>query len=332
VIDARTSDPPVVSVVIPTYNRAHLLQRCLESVFGQTHTNLEVIVVDDGSTDATAEVLHGYGDQRVRVVSHRSSEGAAAARNRGLEHATGRFVAFLDSDDEWLPRKTERQLAGLRAGQHGLAYTGMWIVDGTTRRAAIAEPSGRAFEAMLSYQGPITTTGIMIDREVVGSEGHFHEAMPAMEERDLLIRVSRHHTIGRIPEPLYVRHVHDGPHISVPESQARGRRIIIERHAADLARRPRLKAFHYFRLALIEDRAGHTDRAREAIAAAAKADPSSVRLRLLNAAGHLGSQPLSVALKAYVAAGRLRPSSVGGAGTWARSTSTTRARLEAPVG
>ncbi|SEQ54984.1 glycosyltransferase family 2 protein [Natrinema salaciae] len=102
-----------VSVIIPTYNRAATLPRAIDSALEQTIDDLEVVVVDDGSTDDTESVLAAYDDPRVRPVLHATNQGANVARNTGLEHARGEYVAFLDSDDEWHPEKLERQLAAL---------------------------------------------------------------------------------------------------------------------------------------------------------------------------------------------------------------------------
>ncbi|WP_276257060.1 glycosyltransferase [Halomontanus rarus] len=103
----------LVSVVIPTYNRADVLPRAIDSALAQTVDDLEVLVVDDGSTDDTQAVVDSYETPRVQSITHGTNRGANVARNTGIEHANGEFVAFLDSDDEWRPTKLERQLAAL---------------------------------------------------------------------------------------------------------------------------------------------------------------------------------------------------------------------------
>ena len=108
------SDAPLVSVVIPTHNRAHLLGRALWSVQRQTMPDFEIIVVDDGSDDHPASVVAALEDPRIRVVTLTARAGCPAARNRGIEAARGEFIAFLDSDDEWLPTKLGRQIACIR--------------------------------------------------------------------------------------------------------------------------------------------------------------------------------------------------------------------------
>jgi glycosyltransferase involved in cell wall biosynthesis len=101
---------PLISVVIPTFNRAELLKRSLKSVLSQTYTNLEVIVVDDNSSDSTIETIKGISDPRVRYIRHQERKGGASARNSGIFASKGEFISFLDSDDTWIPEKLELQL------------------------------------------------------------------------------------------------------------------------------------------------------------------------------------------------------------------------------
>jgi glycosyltransferase involved in cell wall biosynthesis len=91
---------PLVTVIIPTYNRARLLGRAIDSVLAQIFTDFELIIVDDGSVDNTRQLVLGYADQRIRYLRHERNQGANAARNTGVRAATGKYVAFLDSDDE----------------------------------------------------------------------------------------------------------------------------------------------------------------------------------------------------------------------------------------
>ena len=101
---------PVVSVVISTYNRQEKLKRALASVLGQTLRDIEVIVVDNASTDATEEVVRNVKDLRVRYIRHDSNKGGPAARNTGIKHARAPYIALLDDDDEWMPQKLEKQV------------------------------------------------------------------------------------------------------------------------------------------------------------------------------------------------------------------------------
>lgn len=132
--------PPAVSVVIPTYDRAAVLPRAIDSVLGQTVEDLELLVVDDGSTDRAPDVVAGYADDRVRCLRHEQNRGASAARNSGIEAASGDYVAFLDSDDEWLAGKLETQLAVLEAASCRAASRS-WSASTSTAVAIPGVPS-----------------------------------------------------------------------------------------------------------------------------------------------------------------------------------------------
>ena len=108
--DRAVSDLPKVSVVIPTHDRAHLVGRAIRSVLAQTFQDFEIIVVDDCSVDNTKEVVQSLADSRIRYLRHEINRGGSAARNTGIGAARGEWIAFLDSDDEWLPKKLEKQL------------------------------------------------------------------------------------------------------------------------------------------------------------------------------------------------------------------------------
>ena len=122
---------PVVSVIIPTYNRAHLIGRAIRSVLDQTYQDWELIVVDDASTDDIPGIVKGFTDGRVKYIRHDENKGAAAARNTGIQAARGAYIAFLDSDDEWLPEKLERQVQAFESSdaQVGVIYTGTIAVS-----------------------------------------------------------------------------------------------------------------------------------------------------------------------------------------------------------
>jgi O-antigen biosynthesis protein len=197
---------PTVSVVIPTYNRAALLPRALRSVLAQTHRDLEVLVVDDGSTDDTASVVAEAGDTRVRYIRQPRNAGVAAARNRGLRESRGTFVAFLDSDDEWRPEKLEMQLAlfDSHSDETALVYTGVENVrtDGTS---SIDHPRDRGdvYTRMLAVN-VIHGGGsnVLIRRSVVATAGFFHESLPAIEDYEYWLRITRFFRVDCVDAPL----------------------------------------------------------------------------------------------------------------------------------
>lgn len=200
---------PKVSVVIPAYNSAHTLRRAIESALGQTYRDLEVIVVNDGSTDNTAEVLWGYAEQ-IRAI-HQPNLGRSIARNVGIANAGGEFIAFLDADDWWLPTKLEKQIALLdRSPETGLVCSWNHVVDnqGTILRSACPLPPAAdlerfdGFEALL-FGNFITTSTAVVRRTCIRRRTPFDPAFryPA-EDWDLWLYVALQHKLGLVPEPL----------------------------------------------------------------------------------------------------------------------------------
>jgi glycosyltransferase involved in cell wall biosynthesis len=130
---------PTVSVIIPTYNRAHLIGRAIQSVLKQTYQDFEVIVVDDGSIDNTEEVVKKIQENRVYYYKHDKNKGGSAARNTGISLAKGEYIAFQDSDDEWLPEKLEKQIGVFnnQTKNVGVVYTGFYRIEGNNKTYTI---------------------------------------------------------------------------------------------------------------------------------------------------------------------------------------------------
>jgi len=185
---------PLVSVVIPVYNRAHLIGRAVSSVFDQSYKNFEIIVVDDASSDDLARALAGFADSRLQCISHPSNRGAAAARNTGVAVARGEFVAFLDSDDIWFADKLTQQIAAMR-GQprevagHVCAYD--CVKPGFGTRRIVPEWSAETFrrsQLLGCTCGPGTT--LMCRRTIFAEIGPFDEELRRLEDWDWLLRLA----------------------------------------------------------------------------------------------------------------------------------------------
>ncbi len=223
----------LVSIVIPAFNRASQLPRALDSVLAQTVSDWEIVLVDDGSTDATREVVARYRDRigdRLRYV-FQDNRGPGAARNRGIERARGRFVAFLDSDDEFLPKKLERQLALVsRCPDLGFVYSDFsyretggafvysaFAVRHPTAREVPCEPVGPAlfrcrgslFDTLIRGYFICTITGL-VRRDVLEEGVRFPEDLRFGEEWLFYLRVARRCDAGFVDEPLSVYHHHEG--------------------------------------------------------------------------------------------------------------------------
>jgi len=203
-----------VSVIIPTYNHAVFLSEALESVFAQTCSPLEVIVVDDGSTDGTADVLCGY-ERRIRVL-RQANRGVAAARNAGASVASGELLALLDADDMWLPAKLERQIARLDSEPEvGLVHCGVAEVDGRGRqfRARLDGMEGSVSTEMLFFRRGVILGGgsaAVVRRAAFLDVGGFDEALSTSADWDLYYRLARRYPVGFVPEVLVRYRVHGG--------------------------------------------------------------------------------------------------------------------------
>ncbi|MDW8322980.1 MAG: glycosyltransferase [Burkholderiales bacterium] len=193
-----------VSVVMPCHNAAAYVAQAIESVLAQTWPQVELVVVDDGSTDASPQVMQRYAE-RIRIV-HQANTGAAAARNRGIALASGRYLAFLDADDYWHPRFLERMVGALRASAAVLAYCGWFIVEADGReRPPFIPPdyeNERKLEHLLRNASLWPIHGMLTYRQAVIEAGMFDPRWPVCEDYDLWLRLAGEQPIVRVPEAL----------------------------------------------------------------------------------------------------------------------------------
>ena len=204
---------PRVSIVIPTYNRAAMLPRAVNSVLTQTFTDLELLIVDDYSVDNTPDVAASLADadSRIRTFRHSRNRGLAATRNTGIANAQGEYIAFLDDDDEYMPTKLEKQVQALDAASPdlGLAYAWCSIVGPTGdivgERTPLAE--GCVFREALARRLILGIgSSSMIRASVIEDIGWFDESLPRSEDLDFLCRLTRRYKICLTPEILVTLH------------------------------------------------------------------------------------------------------------------------------
>ena len=213
-----------VSVVVPTYNEAGVLHRSIDSVLDQTYDDLELLVVDDGSTDTTASVVRSYDDDRITYLPHGTNSGASAARNTGIEAATGEYVAFLDADDEWHPRKLEHQVATLsnRPASWVAVYCGVELVTDDDERlldsvlprrfTRIDETEGAeggeslVKDVLLDRLHTSAGSTLLVRREVVEAIDGFDESFDRFQDSEFLIRVLRQGQLAYVDESLVSRY------------------------------------------------------------------------------------------------------------------------------
>lgn len=275
----------MVSVVLPTYNRAATIERAIDSVLNQTYTDFDLIVVDDGSTDQTPAVLAGYAARaNVQVVTtpHR---GCAAARNAGIARAQGRYVAFQDSDDEWEPRKLATAVAALdgTGPDVGVFYSDMLLIMPDGQSAVLESPEvtpgALIDERTLDYR--VRCIGIqsaVIKRECFDRVGVFDEALPRLIDLELFIRLSDRFRFVRSPDPL-VRFYFGTGISSNREALVVARRYLLRKYRSRLGRRKHHLAGQYLYLATALQHNGQRLRSLPYFLTALLTSPLNARLR-----------------------------------------------------
>jgi glycosyltransferase involved in cell wall biosynthesis len=212
----------LISVVIPTYNRSNIISKTINSVINQTYANWECIVVDDFSTDDTEQVISRINEceQRVRYTVNKQSKGAQGARNTGIKEASGEWIAFLDSDDEWVPTKLELQMKVL--AENGFEpYTvihGNCILDdhelNTQTTWDLPKTEGlKPFKLLLQRASPVFPT-ILTSKKALEDIGYLDENVPSYQEWDTALLLSKLCYFVHIEEPLFIYHYHKGETIS----------------------------------------------------------------------------------------------------------------------
>jgi glycosyltransferase involved in cell wall biosynthesis len=200
------SKKPLVSVIIPTYNRAWVLREAIDSVLAQEFKDFELIVVDDGSTDNTGEILDSY-EQDILVL-RQSNKGVSAARNRGIAAAAGRLIAFLDSDDLWLPRKLSSQVDFFKSNPAAVINQTeeIWVRNGVrvNPKTRHHKFSGMIFERSLALC-LVSPSAVMIKKNLFSEVGVFDENLPACEDYDLWLRISCRYPVDLIETPLIMK-------------------------------------------------------------------------------------------------------------------------------
>ena len=202
---------PDISVVIPTCDRRDLLRLALFSVLSQNDVGIEVIVVDDASTDGTADMVSGFADRRVRVVRQTSSGGVSAARNRGIADAGGGWVAFLDDDDLWAPQKLALQLDAATRSSRTWVYAGDVNIDDDLRvLTAFAPPTPEQVMERLPRYNPVPSgaSNVLVRGDALAEAGPFDPGLKRTEDWDMWIRVARTGPPAFVPRPLVAYRFH----------------------------------------------------------------------------------------------------------------------------
>jgi len=223
----------VISVVIPTYNRAPVLPRAIESVLDQSFGDFELIIVDDGSTDHTEEVVHRYEDSRIRYLCFDENKGANAARNHGIQIASGTYISFLDSDDEFLPSHLSTVVAAFRDAPSRVAgiFTSYAVLnDNEPDRISTADPGLVSIDEVLIYNpiGSLSCTTFRAD--VLAEVGGFDPSFDARQDLDLYVRVLEDYEMLGIDEVLANHYRGDNTITSNLERRLQGHERFLDKH------------------------------------------------------------------------------------------------------
>lgn len=198
---------PLVSVIIPVYNRENTIMRSLNSVLMQTYSNIEVIIIDDASTDATLQALEECNDDRVKIVQSSFNGGANVARNKGIKIAKGMFIAFQDSDDEWLADKLDKQINYMLENNVEVSYSPYLLYENNKWSIVPSNYKDKYFckdnlIEILKKNNVVGTPTLVVKNSVFFEVGLFDEEMERMQDYELILRLAKKYKIGYIDEPL----------------------------------------------------------------------------------------------------------------------------------
>ena len=225
---------PKVSIIIPTFNRAHLIKRSINSILHQTFQDFEIIIVDDGSEDETKTVVQAINDKRIRYIRHVRNQGSSAARNTGIVNSKGEYIAFLDSDDIWLESKLEKQLDAFKnyGPDVGVIHCGIQYIDHETQEPLTKwiirdDVNKQVFGNFGCAPG---TPTMLIKKEAFLKSGLFDEKIPAHEETDLSINIAQKFKFVLVDEFLVISTKNHDQISSNPDSFIKGKEVIYEKH------------------------------------------------------------------------------------------------------
>lgn len=223
---------PTISVIIPAYNAERTILETITSVQQQTFSDFEIIVINDGSTDRTLELLESIKDERIKIFSYENG-GLAAARNRGISHATGEFIAFLDADDMWTADKLELQLLALQKHpEAGVVYSWSQFMDEKGKLTYVVDDrliEGYVYEKLLINNFLNNGSCVLIRRQAIESVGEFDSACKGCEDWDFYLRLAVDWHFVLVPKPQIIYRQSSNSMSSKVEAMEAGAMITIEK-------------------------------------------------------------------------------------------------------
>jgi glycosyltransferase involved in cell wall biosynthesis len=246
---------PIISVIIPVFDRASVLVNAIKSILEQSFQEFEIIVVDDGSRDRTAAAVLGIAqtEPRIRCLRHKANRGAQAARNTGIRAAFGEWIAFCDSDDTWLPHSLDVRMAAAGSRNAQVVHAGGFVLrieEAERETLEVPALAGNVYRQLLRRPGPMFQS-LLVRAKALRAIGGLDEAIVGYQEWDTAIRLARHFEFAFVPEPTFVYDCRRSDTISKDLLRgARGYEYILKKHLRNIAiwAGPRAVSEHYFRL------------------------------------------------------------------------------------
>ena len=251
---------PKVSIIIPTYNREDLIQRAIKSITGQTNQDYEIIIADDASTDNTEEVIKSIQNSKIIYFKLDKNSGQCVSRNLAIKKARGEYIGFLDSDDEWMPEKIEKQTKVFENSEDpnlGAVYCGFIEKDEVMDRTEIINRDnlkGDIYKNLLSGFCPSTPTMFLVKKSILDEVNGFDEGLPTFVDYDLWLRIAKlGYTFDYVDEPLIVKYEHAGEQIAKNlEKRKKGLSLFIERWGEEMTNKIGFKNFEAFKRYKVE--------------------------------------------------------------------------------
>ncbi len=244
-----------VSVVIPVYNRTYFLRKAIQSVLDQTYSNFEIIVVDDNSnisiSNIIKKIVKNFNDSRIYYISHGVNRGVSAARNTGIRASNGSHIAFLDTDDEWLPEKLNEQIKIFKneSNKLGAVYCGVKYIDGkgnSINKEWVPNKKGNIYEDLLFKNCVGGCSNVVVKKECFDRVGVFDENFPVCQDLDMWIRIAKEYKFSFVKKCLVKYRIH-------PEQQTKHHDLMIEdinriqeKYGSELKKRPRSYSKRFF--------------------------------------------------------------------------------------
>lgn len=247
----KQPDLPLVSVVIPTFNRASRVGRAIRSVLAQSFHGWELWVVDDASVDDTASVVASFDDARIQYICHRCNRGQSAAQNTGIARARGDWISFLDSDDEWEGEKLSCEAERIRSlgDSVGLLYCGKRIreEEGRLLRLRMPTTEGRVYQSLLAWDFIGSCSRVTVRREALLEAGGYDENLVNSQDWDLWLRIAKRYEVAAVRRCLVTRYLGADQVTGSLRSIWRGKEQILRKHGGDMP--PKVRANHLAALA-----------------------------------------------------------------------------------